>query len=85
VVFIAGAEDGLVPMPDNIEEERRLFYVALTRARDRLFISHCAGRPVRGEWKLREPSRFLADIPPDCRESSVEKKDKKDKGQLALF
>ena len=87
VVFIAGAEEGLVPMPDDIEEERRLFYVALTRGQDRVFVSHCAERQVRGEWKKREPSRFLGDIPEECRESTVRKRKKKDagEGQLALF
>jgi DNA helicase-2/ATP-dependent DNA helicase PcrA len=70
VVFIAGAEDGTIPHaraleenPDSVEEERRLFYVAITRARDKLFIS---SRKTRGKGKtarLCEPSRFLAEIP----------------------
>jgi DNA helicase II / ATP-dependent DNA helicase PcrA len=70
VVFIAGAEEGITPMPDDLEEERRLFYVALTRAGDRLFISHCARRTVHGTVRAMSPSRFLSDIPADCREAA---------------
>jgi superfamily I DNA/RNA helicase len=63
VVFIAGAEEGITPMPGDEEEERRLFYVAMTRARDMLFISHCERRAAHGEVQDAEPSRFLNDIP----------------------
>jgi DNA helicase-2/ATP-dependent DNA helicase PcrA len=49
----------------SIEEERRLFYVAVTRARDRLFMSRCKVRGTRGKLMPRTPSRFLSDIPPE--------------------
>ncbi|GMO30919.1 MAG: UvrD-helicase domain-containing protein [Termitinemataceae bacterium] len=70
VVFIAGAEEGILPSdrsieenPQNIEEERRLFYVALTRARVKIFITSCLKRKRRGEMKDAVPSLFLAEIP----------------------
>jgi DNA helicase-2/ATP-dependent DNA helicase PcrA len=47
----------------DIEEERRLFYVGITRARERLTISRCEARPMRGKAVARTPSRFLGDIP----------------------
>ena len=76
VVFIAGAEEGITPLPgrgsprifsDDLAEERRLFYVALTRARDILFITHCGRRRVYGTAQVAAPSRFLAEIPAHCR------------------
>ncbi|WP_407435367.1 ATP-dependent helicase [Treponema sp.] len=70
VVFIAGAEDGLIPHArsiedgeGNIEEERRLFYVAITRARDKLFISSCQKRKRMQAVTECVPSRFLDEIP----------------------
>ncbi|MBR5934379.1 MAG: UvrD-helicase domain-containing protein [Treponema sp.] len=70
VVFIAGAEDGLIPHArsiedgeGNIEEERRLFYVAITRARDKLFISSCQKRKRMQAVIECIPSRFLDEIP----------------------
>jgi ATP-dependent DNA helicase Rep len=47
----------------DIEEERRLFYVGVTRARERLTISRCETRPMRGKAVVRTPSRFLSDVP----------------------
>ena len=49
----------------DIEEERRLFYVGVTRARDFLTLSRCKARPMRGKPVPRTPSRFLLDIPPE--------------------
>ena len=49
----------------SIDEERRLFYVAVTRARDRLYMSRCKARGMRGKAVPRTPSRFLGDIPPE--------------------
>lgn len=71
VVFIAGAEEGLMPHAraveeggeQAIEEERRLFYVAVTRARDRLFISSCLKRRKMTATVECAPSRFLEEIP----------------------
>ena len=71
VVFIAGAEEGLIPHAraieedeKNVEEERRLFYVAITRARDKLYISSCAKRKRMSATVECQPSRFLDEIPP---------------------
>jgi len=74
VVFLTGLEDGLFPslrerdgVDENaaLEEERRLAYVAITRARHRLVISHARTRRVWGEIRLQSPSRFLDDLPPN--------------------
>ena len=70
VVFIVGCEDGLLPHrfgPDDPEaadvaEERRLFFVGLTRARERLFLTHARRRHWRGELRDRLPSPFLRNI-----------------------
>ena len=70
VVFIAGAEEGLIPHArsvddngGNVEEERRLFYVAITRARDKLLISSCQKRRKQQAIVESTPSRFLDEIP----------------------
>ncbi|MDM4721749.1 UvrD-helicase domain-containing protein [Micromonospora sp. WMMA1363] len=72
VVFLVGAEDGLLPLrwpgteidEEAVAEERRLFFVGLTRAQDRLFVSHAARRVRQGaEWNCR-PSPFLDAIDP---------------------
>ena len=73
VVFITGLEDGLFPSlreregqseDAQLEEERRLAYVAITRARKQLVLTHARTRRVWGEVRLQGPSRFLADLPP---------------------
>ena len=75
VVFITGLEDGLFPSLREregasedaaLEEERRLAYVAITRARERLVLTHARTRRVWGEIRLQAPSRFLDDLPPGC-------------------
>src|SRR3954470_7472383 len=69
VVFIAGMEEGLFPHSrssedeDELEEERRLFYVGMTRAESRLFLTSAARRRVFGEYHSTEPSRFLDEVP----------------------
>jgi DNA helicase II / ATP-dependent DNA helicase PcrA len=69
VVFIAGLEDGLLPhsrslnQPEEMAEERRLLYVGITRAKDRLFLTYAFRRMIYGDSQLSEPSRFLGDIP----------------------
>ena len=62
VVFIAGAEEGISPLnrkDTDIEEERRLFYVALTRAKDELQIVRSGKRKLYGEERKMSPSSFL--------------------------
>jgi DNA helicase-2/ATP-dependent DNA helicase PcrA len=69
VVFIAGMEEGLFPHSrssedeDELEEERRLFYVGMTRAERRLFLTSAARRRVFGEYQATEPSRFIDEVP----------------------
>ena len=69
VVFIVGMEDGVFPHlrslgePDEIEEERRLAYVGITRARERLYLSHAWCRSLWGQTQYNPPSRFLEEIP----------------------
>lgn len=69
IVFIAGCEDGIIPHARSLEEggelaeERRLFYVAVTRARKRLLVSSCARRRRQKEVVEAAPSPFLAEIP----------------------
>jgi DNA helicase-2/ATP-dependent DNA helicase PcrA len=69
VVFLVGLEDGLLPhsrsvdSPHEIEEERRLFYVGLTRARERVFLSLVRRRNMFGSYRDAVPSRFLYDLP----------------------
>ena len=69
-VFIAGFEEGIFPHKrsideDHVDEERRLCYVAITRAKRRLFISSCSARIKYGEESKSKPSRFLSEIPED--------------------
>ncbi len=70
IVFLAGVENGIIPHarsleenPDNIEEERRLFYVAITRAKQKLFITSCKTRKIGHEITDTGPSPFLNEIP----------------------
>lgn len=71
VVFLVGFEEGILPHArclideSQIEEERRLCYVGITRAKDYLFITYAKERLYFGKSSLNEPSRFLADIPKD--------------------
>jgi len=71
VVFIVGLEDGLFPHsrsasdPAELEEERRLAYVAMTRAERFLYVTHAMKRRVYGEELASEPSQFLNEIPID--------------------
>lgn len=69
VVFVVGMEDGVFPHlrslgePDELEEERRLAYVGITRARERLYLSHAWCRSLWGQTQYNPPSRFLKEIP----------------------
>ncbi len=82
-VFIAGLEEGLLPharamegrvtdvggkLAGDVEEERRLFYVSITRAKDRLYLCRAKQRALRGKVVPRTPSRFLCDIPDELLE-----------------
>lgn len=69
-VFLTGVEEGLLPhhnslAEDNLEEERRLMYVGITRARKSLALSYCKQRKRQGKPVDCEPSRFLTELPPD--------------------
>jgi len=74
VVVMAGLEEGLFPHSRSredeaeLEEERRLCYVGITRARKRLVLTSAARRRVFGEYQTTEPSRFIDEIPPDLME-----------------
>ena len=69
VVFLVGAEEGIFPSsrsldsPEELEEERRLAYVGITRARERLFITHAWSRSLFGTTQYNPPSRFVDEIP----------------------
>ncbi len=71
-VFITGLEEGLFPHEnsmndyDGLEEERRLMYVAITRARKRLYISHSQTRMLHGQTRYKVKSRFLDELPEAC-------------------
>ncbi|MYF17412.1 MAG: hypothetical protein F4215_08440, partial [Gemmatimonadetes bacterium] len=75
IVFVTGLEDGLFPilrpagddgnMEDALEEERRLFYVGITRAQDRLFLSYAMRRQRYGGAVTSSASQFLSEIPED--------------------
>ena len=70
IVFLIGLEDGVFPHlrsigdPDELEEERRLAYVGITRARERLHLTHAWARTMFGSTQYNPPSRFLDEIPP---------------------
>ena len=76
-VFVIGLEDGLFPHSRSrddraeLEEERRLMYVALTRARKTLCLSHAEERMVQGSFQTQEPSRFFDEIPAEAMAGEV--------------
>jgi DNA helicase II / ATP-dependent DNA helicase PcrA len=80
-VFITGLEDGLFPHQrdgeiknaEDREEERRLFYVALTRAKEKLFLSFANFRTIFGSRQINAPSEFISDIPSDIMKKEGEK------------
>src|SRR5262249_4223609 len=69
VVFLVGAEEGVfppiraLPEPEEPEEDRRLASVGITRAREKLYLSHAWSRPLFGSTQYNPPSRFLDEIP----------------------
>ncbi len=74
VVFMVGMEEEIFPSPFNkddpskLEEERRLCYVGMTRAMQKLYLSYAQIRQLHGESKYHRPSRFLKEIPEECLE-----------------
>ena len=77
-VYVVGLEEGLLPhsrsaTEGTLDEERRLFYVAVTRAMQSLTISHCAGRMKYGQLMPCHPSRFLKELPPELVEDDAER------------
>ena len=93
-VFIAGMEDEIFPgqramfEPKELEEERRLCYVAITRAEDRLYISYAANRFMYGQESFRTPSKFIDEIPENLLERNtkvLEIKREKPKSDLSQF
>ena len=76
VVFVAGLEESIFPHansmfdPSGLEEERRLAYVAITRARERLYLTHAHARSIYGTTQHNPASRFVAEIPAERVEAS---------------
>lgn len=75
VVFLVGMEEGIFPhnmslMEDNLEEERRLCYVGITRAKERLYITNAKRRMLYGKDNMNMPSRFIAEINPNLLEKN---------------
>lgn len=77
-VFVAGMEENIFPSsrssenPEDLEEERRLAYVAMTRAKSRLCLLHATARMLYGRMGINRPSRFLQEIPEDFAERTKE-------------
>jgi len=99
VVFVVGCEDGLVPLQHggeaaDVDEERRLFYVAMTRAKERLYLVRSGKRMLFGEVRTTRPSPFLTDIEEQLKQYDSTQKPKrrqrkkaksKPTDQLSLF
>lgn len=70
IVFLAGCDEGVFPhqrtfnIPSEMEEERRLMYVGVTRAEEKLYLTSAKRRQMWGEYKYYNPSRFIDEIPP---------------------
>jgi len=83
IVFVAGLEEGIFPHNrslldrEQLEEERRLLYVAMTRAMERLFLLFAKERMLYGESRMNAPSQFLADIPIELLEGDFDKASRK--------
>ena len=91
-VFLAGLEKGLIPHSrsleegmHSLEEERRLFYVAITRAKRRLYLSACRSRRRRGRLEEAEPSPFLEELPAELVEHHREEERLSDDEAKRLF
>jgi DNA helicase-2/ATP-dependent DNA helicase PcrA len=96
VVFIVGMEEGICPHsrsldnPDQLEEERRLLYVGMTRARRRLYLTYTAHRTQYGDAAPRQPSRYFDDLPRELVQGTapaiqVKRRDPSGNGALSGF
>ena len=93
IVFVAGCENGLIPYrhpsrPEDTEEERRLFYVALTRAKKQLFLSWAKVRRIKGKRRHQDLSPFVKEIENRYKQfsqSGGKKNEKPAQEQLSLF
>ncbi len=89
VVFLSGVEKAILPWKDgDVEEERRLFYVGLTRCAHKLFITTCKKRCLYGSWIVTGPSPFLRPIEPYLTKEPIQRVKKKKnlrKNQKSLF
>jgi DNA helicase-2/ATP-dependent DNA helicase PcrA len=84
VEFVTDASGDVVQKEDAVDEERRLFYVGVTRAKERLYLCRARARQQRGQIVPRTPSRFLADVPKElCETREVTELAKLDVKQLA--
>jgi DNA helicase-2/ATP-dependent DNA helicase PcrA len=85
VIFLAGMEEGIFPHmrslgdPTQLEEERRLAYVGITRAQERLYLTHAVTRTLWGATNYNSPSRFLGEIPEHLMVEADERKRRADK------
>ncbi|HAZ17030.1 MAG: ATP-dependent DNA helicase [Parcubacteria group bacterium GW2011_GWA2_43_13] len=76
-VFVAGCEEGLLPhsnsmmRPEELEEERRLCYVGITRAKENLYLTHTRQRTIFGKTMVNLPSQFIADMPDELVERII--------------
>ena len=81
-VFIVGLEEGILPhsrsmlSPHDMEEERRLMYVGITRAKEKVYLLFTSERNIFGSTQMNSPSRFLDDIPPHLLQDAENKKSK---------
>ena len=91
VVFIVGFEEGLFPHsrtlinPSEIEEERRLCYVAITRAKEKLIITFTKYRNIFGSTESNLPSRFLGEIPANFASFEINRDDFSDDYEEKIF
>ena len=86
-VYLAGCEEGLFPHADSVEagaleEERRLMYVGITRAKHHLTLTHCVKRKRQGSFIFPEPSRFIAEMPDAGRHAGTLGREEKRLGSL---
>jgi len=88
IVFMVGMEEGLMPHSnsfceeDGIEEERRLCYVGITRAKERLYLTNAKSRMLYGKDMMNPPSRFISEISSDYIESNIQEEKKINKELL---